>query len=305
VADSLTDDDWQELFKRIETGRCTPFLGAGACDGILPLGADIASDWADRYECPLPYHRKDLARVSQFLAVSRGDEMSPKEELCTELKNCDPPNFDEGDEPHAVLADLPLPVYITTNYDDFMVRALVHRKKDPVQEICLWNSYVVQLVGDQQLSRFVLDAGFEPSVATPVVYHLHGHLGIPESMVLTETDYVSFLVAWSGRKNMMPPRIQRAFSGASLLFVGYSLEDWTFRVLMRALVSSLEAGLRRISIAVQLVPDKVPEDKVQHAQDYLTTYFDTLFKVSVYWGTAREFARELSERWRAYRDHEA
>ena len=304
MPDSLTEDDWTELLKRIDSGKCTPFLGAGACHGSLPLGADIASDWADKYDCPLPYHREDLARVAQFLAVTRNDDMSPKEELCARFRNCDPPNFDEADEPHAVLASLPLPVFVTTNYDDFMVRALAHRQKEPVQEMCLWNSYVVKLVQERQLSRLVLETGFEPTMANPVVYHLHGHFGIPESMVLTETDYVSFLVAWSKRKDMIPPRIQRAFSGASLLFVGYSLEDWTFRVLMRALVSSLEAGLRRVSVAVQLVPETVPQEKQQHAQDYLRSYFHTLFKVSVYWGTAREFAGELAGRWRRFREND-
>jgi len=302
MAHSLTEDDWKQLLKRIDIGKCTPFLGAGACHGTLPLAADIARDWADEYDCPLPYHREDLVRVAQFLAVSQRDDMRPKEELCAKLVSCDPPDFDEADEPHGVLADLPLPVYITTNYDDFMLRALAHRNRDPVREICVWNSYVAQLVEEQQLSRFGLEGGFEPTVATPVVYHLHGHFAIPESMVLTETDYVSFLVEWSKRKNMIPPRVQRAFSGASLLFVGYSLEDWSFRVLMRALVSSLEAGLRRVSVAVQLVPDKVPEEKQEHAQNYLTSYFDSLFKVSVYWGTAREFAADLARRWRRFRE---
>ncbi len=302
MADSLTKDDWTELLKRIDDGRCTPFLGAGACHGILPLGPDIASDWAKKYDCPMPDHRDDLARVAQFMAVNRKDEMSPKEELCALLKDCDPPNFGEADEPHAVLANLPLPVYVTTNYDDFMARALERQNKEPVQEVCLWNSYVEKLVESQQLSRLVDGGGFEPSVANPVVYHLHGHLGIPESMVLTETDYVSFLVAWSKRENMIPPRIQRAFSGASLLFVGYSLADWSFRVLMQALVSSLEAGLRRVSVAVQLVPDEVPEGKQQSAQDYLIRYFESVFKVSVYWGTARQFATDLAKRWSAFRN---
>ena len=34
------------------------------------------------------------------------------------------PDFRAPSEPHAVLADLPLPIYMTTNYDDFMVKAL-------------------------------------------------------------------------------------------------------------------------------------------------------------------------------------
>ena len=47
-ANGLNDDDWDMLLQRIKSGSCTPFLGAGACAGTLPLGADVARKWADR-----------------------------------------------------------------------------------------------------------------------------------------------------------------------------------------------------------------------------------------------------------------
>ena len=84
----------------------------------------------------------DLIRVAQFVAVTK-DDMIPKEEICKKikelLKEVTPKYFETPDELHGVLADLPLPVYITTNYDDLMVRALKSRGKTPVQEICRWN----------------------------------------------------------------------------------------------------------------------------------------------------------------------
>src|SRR5215831_21358680 len=50
--------------------------------------------------------------------------MFPKEELANSFKKCAPPDFSARDEPHSVLSKLPLPIYMTTNYDDFMIRAL-------------------------------------------------------------------------------------------------------------------------------------------------------------------------------------
>ena len=41
-----------------------------------------------------------------------------------------------------MLARLPLPVYITTNYDEFMVQALSGQHKDPKRELCQWNELV-------------------------------------------------------------------------------------------------------------------------------------------------------------------
>ena len=65
---ALEENDWNTLLRRIKVGKCTPFLGAGACAGTLPLGSMIAQDWAKKHGYPLE-DCKDLVRVAQFLAV--------------------------------------------------------------------------------------------------------------------------------------------------------------------------------------------------------------------------------------------
>jgi hypothetical protein len=254
MANTLKESDWKILLRRIRKGKCTPFLGAGACCSRLPLGSEIAKTWAEEFKYPLDDCR-DLARVAQFLAVQY-DPMFPKEEILERFfKAVAPPDFGDPDEPHAVLAGLPLPVYMTTNYDDFMAQALESRHKDPRRELCCWN----ELVKDEP-SIFASAPGFDPTPANPIVFHLHGHNEVPESLVLTEDDYLDFLVNISRDHDLLPPRIQRAMAEASLLFVGYSLADLNFRVIFRGLVTSTERALRRISVTVQLpVPRAMDE----------------------------------------------
>lgn len=127
-------------------------------------------------------------------------------------------------------------------------------------------------------------------MANPVVFHLHGHDEVPESLVLTEDDYIDFLVNISRRMDLLPARIQQAMTGASLLFIGYRLADMDFRVLFRGLVESLDRSLRRVSVAVQLPPQDAEQKK------YWVDYFDEM-KVRVYWGDAKKFATELQDRW--------
>ncbi len=276
--------NWNLLLSRIESGNCTPFLGAGAAAGTLPLGAEIARRWADESGYPLS-DIADLARVAQFIAV-HDDPMAPKERLCAELKKHALPDFANEDEPHAALADLPLSVFVTTNYDDFMLEALRSKGKDPKREICRWNSSPT--VAD--VPR-VLDPGFVPTPASPVVFHLHGHFDVPDSLVLTEDDYLDFLVAISRDDGLLPHQIQKALAGASLLFLGYRLADWDFRVIHRGLVMAGEQSLRRLSVNVQLPPADHP------SREYLERYFGAM-NVQVYWGKASDFARELRERRR-------
>jgi hypothetical protein len=205
-----------------------------------------------------------------------------------QLKEVTPKYFGTPDEPHGVLADLPLPVYITTNYDDFMVRALESRGKTPIQEYCRWNKRIMQ--------SKPMSSDFDPTPEKPLVYHLHGFYEVPESLVLTEYDYLDFLAAISSNKKLLPPRIQKAFTDSSLLFLGYRIADWDFHVLFRILAAYLEISTRRKHLSVQLVPGGVSETQKEKAQKYLDRYFEDLH-IKVYWQDCREFAAELRTRW--------
>src|SRR5262245_64077728 len=72
--------------------------------------------------------------------------MWPKEAIIKEFKKrveeVGPPDFNNPLKPHSFFADLPVPVYLTTNYDDFMEPALRNRKRDPQQALCRWNDYL-------------------------------------------------------------------------------------------------------------------------------------------------------------------
>jgi hypothetical protein len=282
----VRDQDWDLLLLRIKRGKCTPFLGAGACAGTLPLGGDVAAGWASRYGYPLE-DRHDLPRVAQFIGITQEDAMFPKDLLREEFDGLGPPDFARHGEPHGVLAQLPLPIYMTTNYDDFMTQALAARAKEPAREICRWNRSPALRTEPSALGN-----GLVPNARTPVVFHLHGHFGVPESIVLTEDDYLDFLVAISQDANLLPHEIQKALAGSTLLFVGYRLADWSFRVVHRGLVMAGEDALRRLSITVQLPP-------AETEQAYLDKYFQAM-SVRVFWGTAEEFMAELRGRWEAF-----
>ncbi|HEX8290953.1 MAG TPA: SIR2 family protein [Pyrinomonadaceae bacterium] len=326
-AGRLSDWDWAQLIKRIEDGKCTPFLGAGVNYGLLPLGATIARDWATTYQFPLR-ESHDLARVAQFLALTR-ERALPKELVQSMLeqrmrdlyRGPNPPDFTVPNHPLGVLAALPLPTYITTNYDDFMYRALrANRRRRAAVEICTWATYLKgmgsvvypDLNDDRTVprpaefdfteSKFNSAPVFKPNADNPVVYHLHGHYSLIESMVLTENDYLDFLVNMSRDQKLLPGQITSALTSASLLFMGYSLADPNFRVLFRGLLHPM-AETRRLSVAIQLRPSDLAqtdegrdENFEERALNFLEKYFEDL-KIKVFWGTAEEFAAELWRRW--------
>jgi len=298
MPDKLSEEDWELLITRIKKGECTPFIGAGACFGTIPTAARIAADWAGKVGFPFD-DCTDLAKVAQFISV-KSDAIRPKEMFIEEFKDVAPPNFDDPYEPHRVLADLPLPVYITTNYDDFLFRALSRteyapgQKKTPQRELCKWN----QEIGGGRLNARKRAPRLDGSIQSPIIFHLHGNMEHADSMVLTEDDYLDFLIKIGKDDTLLPRNIEQAFTSTSLLFVGYSLNDWNFRVLFRSVVSYLEISTRRVHISVQLSPLKetASAEQKKNAEEYLNRYFENL-KIRVYWGDAKAFAKELREHW--------
>lgn len=299
----MNEEDWKVLLARIKEGKCTPFLGAGVNYGVLPLGGEIAREWATQDAFPLR-SSEDLAGVAQFIAVKYGDPMYPKDRILARLKGEKKPDFSQADnrlECLRALAELPLPVYLTTNYDDLMVQALRHADppKNPRREVCRWHRGLRPVA-----SVFGAATRYTPDHANPVVFHLHGSDEYSNSLVLTEDDYLDFLVSISRNQKILPPRIQEALTDASLLFIGYRLRDINFRVIYRGLVQSMDGSQRRLSVTVQVKPPEEHAGDPAAAEKFLTDYFGEM-KVRVYWGTAREFAKELRDRWTKLSDSSA
>jgi hypothetical protein len=299
---------WKTLIGKIRAGRCTPILGAGAAFPALPLAKDLAEELLRDEEVATgksapPIDRTDLAKVTEYIAVKRYDNVWPKdrtteklrEHLKKYLKKPESLDLKSPDEPHRTLAALRLPIYLTTNYDDFMYNALKESGVDPVREVARWNSELLKDVESE------FDSGYEPSKDRPLVFHLHGHWDRPESMVATEDDYLDFLVNISrdlatsptdpSKKAILPTRVRRALTGSTLLFLGYSLADLNFRVILRGLVGSLSASARQLNLSVQYCSGERGELEM-----YTEEYFGHTLNIHVFWYSAREFCQELNAR---------
>jgi SIR2-like protein len=288
----MSDADWNFLLGRIKAGRCTPFLGAGASSDLYPLGSQLAKEWATQYQYPLD-DAYDLARVAQFVAVTE-DRMTPKDKIQEKFDEIQLPDFASPSDPHHILAALPFPIYITTNYDDSMIKALQARQKDPKLELCRWNS----TVRENEKSVFDVDKNYVPTPANPLVFHLHGHYKVPESLVLTEDDYLDFLINITRDEELLPLCVRGAMTRSTLLFLGYKIADWDFRVLFRRIVGYLTISQGRRHISIQLAPEHegIPKEKQEKVQRYLEDYYSS-DKVRVYWGKYRDFTEELRIRW--------
>jgi hypothetical protein len=133
----------------------------------------------------------------------------------------------------------------------------------------------------------------------PLVYHLFGHFEEQESLVLSEDDYFDWLTAWVQRAaTVVPTPVQKSLTSRSLLFLGFELDDWDFRVVFNAIKSF--AGnpqlRRRKHAGVQLSPE-APLIEPDAAQEYLESYLGKT-NVTIYWGETADFLREFRDQVR-------
>ncbi|GAA4573708.1 hypothetical protein GCM10023193_68120 [Planotetraspora kaengkrachanensis] len=279
------------MVNQVRSGDCLPFLGAGACSGTIPNARDLSRRYADQYGYPFD-DDMDLARVMQYALTEIRDPVDLKVELCRFFGMCGYPPSTDLAEPHSLLASLPISTFLTTNYDDFLAVALRRVGKRPQVELSRW----------WDILNHPVDPPLEATVESPLVYHLHGNCRNPLSMVLTESDYLTYMVnivefpASTGR-SLLPPVVLEAMSNKPLLFIGYSLQDWTFRVLFHGLARTTPRQNQRRHVSVQLMPrvNGGARDAEQKARRYLEHYLNG-WNISIFLGSASDFCAQLRAR---------
>ena len=294
----MDETAWETLVESIVAGSCTPFLGAGVALPQLPSGGALARDLAHEFDYPLK-DAENLPRVSQYLATSRQPDFARRavrDRIQAGQDGHDAEHPSEVPANFVRLAGLHLPIYITTNYDDFMARAVRARTQKAARvEICRWHDRLVDSLGKYRRD--------EPTEDDPLVFHLHGHLETPESLLVTEDDYIDFMVSLANRGPkdvpVLPHWVRRALARTSLLFIGYGLEDWNFRVLMRHLMKQqkVQQSDQAFSLSIQLPPDEdfVEPKQREEAKEFLSKYLGTT-AIHVHWVTAEHFLTELDRR---------
>jgi hypothetical protein len=327
---------WLSLKTAIEKGQCVPILGSGLADGVFGSRREIARRWAEAYRFPLaPHDRDDLPQVAQFLTVTQGwgATIATLEEqiragLLRRYRGEPPPELTSDatlsaisaavgkqqresneTEPHRVLAGLPLPIYVTTNPDNLLRDALLEAGKKPRVELFRWSANPdiewPPSMSDQESPAY--DPAYRPSQEEPLIYHLFGNLDYPDTLVLTEDQYFDFLKrAGDAEKvreggvldpNNFRTDVLAALARSALLFVGFQMDDWDFRMLFRSDVIRREGDRARryFNVGVQVSPEEGRFLEVEAARDYLDTYLKAeSANISIFWGNAEDFVAALA-----------
>ncbi len=304
---------WRAIVSSVRQSRFIPIVATGVSAHIVGSSGEIADRLSARHGYPLAAHeRRDLAKVTQFLSVDQSRKFALDEvlnqvrqqimERYPDLAGSEqlslPKLLDavlarnQDNDPFHILAQLPAPIYITASWTPQLLKALKTAERKPVPLLCNWRP-----TQDNHPAEPIFDD--EPTPAEPVVYHVYGVLGKPNSLVLTEDDYFDFLIAASEYK-LMPTVVRGYLTRSTLLFLGFRVNDLSFRALFRLIMN--QAGCQQLRnfahVGVQIDPEEHSLSHIESARRYLEDYFESGVgapPISIYWGSAEDFLVELSQ----------
>jgi len=264
MALDLVDDVVDIVAGRVSRQRCILFLGAGAhapppdqsrfdyaVEDRPPIGAALSQKLAADCHLSERFPKEDpsnLQRVALFYEIARS-----RHQLVDAVKGA----VQTGKRPSPMLralAELDFPLVITTNYDQLFENALIAVGKQPRVAVYTPNLERTTDYGD-------------PTVESPVVFKIHGDILHPETVVITDEDYIQFVLRMSSKEPYDPVSLTLKYhlTNWPTLFVGYSLLDYNLRLLFKTLRWKIDAASMPDMYSVDYHPDPLIFD-VWHNQ---------------------------------------
>jgi len=248
--------------------KCILFLGAGVHapppDGSpftypeeqrLPLGPALSERLAR--DCHLAEHLPDedprnLQRVALCYQIVCGG----RQPLVNEIRNA----VQVGKQPSPMLralATLDFPLVITTNYDQLFEMALAGKQP----RVSVYSPEPQPTVDYR-----------DPTPESPIIFKLHGDISRPESLVVTDEDYIQFVLRMNDKDpyDPIPLNLKYFLTNWTTLFVGYSLLDYNLRLLFKTLRWRVDPANRPETYSVDYAPDPLVFDVWDKQEHYVT-----------------------------------
>jgi hypothetical protein len=244
----------EQIADAIRKQQCILFLGAAvhapppedsdydypeACRP--PLGSALSRSLAEMCALGTRFPDEDpenLQRVALFYEIDRS-----RRQLVEAIRQA----VHVGKKPSPVLralAELDFPRAISTNYDQLFESALRAAGKDPRVSV-----YTPAREPTRDFPN--------PTAESPILFKIHGDIDREESIVVTDEDYIRFLLRMSDKDpyDPVPLKLKADLTEWTTLFVGYSLLDYNLRVLFQALRWSIDPAYRPEMFSVDFSPD--------------------------------------------------
>jgi hypothetical protein len=268
LATSETGQVLKVVSEAVRKRRCILFLGAGVhappperspftypSQQRPPFGAALSRQLAQECDFGTRFPGEDVGNLQRVALAYEIDRS--RGQLVDKIRGA----VDAGRQPSPMLralASLDFPLVITTNYDGLFERALRDVGKQPRVSIYKPESAPT--------------TDFEDETAqSPVIYKLHGDIAHRESLVVTDEDYIQFVLRMSDKEpyDPIPLSLKHFLKRWTTLFIGYSLLDYNLRLLFKTLRWRIDPAKVPDTYSVDSQPDALILDVWQSQRRYV------------------------------------
>lgn len=269
----------------VRSGRCILFLGSAVHapppersrfvypkEQRPPLGTALSVSLAKTLELSELYPDEDptnLQRVALIYEIH-----NERAALVKAIRK----EVHIGKQPSPVvraLATLDFSRIVTTNYDHLLEIALHAAGKDP--RLSVYNPSRSEPTSDPPSPT--------PDDPDPIVYKLHGDIDSPETVVVTDEDYIHFLYRMLDKQpyDPIPLKLRADLTEKTTLFVGYSMQDYNFRLFFKTLRWGTDPANLPEMYSVDYKPDPVIRKVAEGAASGQGSYSKVKFVVQDVW----------------------
>ena len=247
---------YRDIARAMVDGLLLPFIGPGVMAGeaatatlkYLPSSDELSRRLAESAHLGVPAAHEHLTEIATYYEAKEG-----RLKLRSRLEELFGPEASEqASIPllYTLLAKIRRPqLIITTNYDTLLERAFLEQGtpydlvvypasdlKELANAVLWWPHSKRQTRKPEQQSPQELKVN--PKTTT-VIFKMHGSIQRDsdhrwDGTVITEWDYVQ-LLSRGGGESAIPPVLSEHIKDRALLFLGFSLHDWSSRAVLRRL----------------------------------------------------------------------
>lgn len=264
----------EELAEALREERCLIFLGAGASisqdDPDLPTANELSKTLAKK--CHLEWHEYiPLSTIAFYYEFFRS-----RDSLNSFLKKeIDNPNIQPTSTIEhliqiiKVLENKNKKIFVvTTNYDQHFERAYEKEFKRRPGVIIYSGGRDPNDKSAKLHQGLDKDQEFWLPQKPTYLYKMHGCISqaTEQNLVITEEDYINFLtnaLSYDENKRILH-YLRGQIALSSILFVGYSLSDWNFRVIFKATAEG--KGTKSFAVQYHKPPNNDPASQLKETQ---------------------------------------
>lgn len=284
---SPSDNFLNYVAEKVAQNECILFLGSAVHvpspekskytytkNQCPPIGSELSRHLASK--CGFPGDDWwNLQRVSQYYEST----LKSRFMLVEEIKNA--VYKDKTVSPVLrALASLGFPIVITTNYDDLYEKALSEMALKEGKSGAAPHEYDVSIYSPNNSVQLKTgDCCATPSQNRPYILKIHGDIAKPESIVITDEDYIQFVLRMSDKHPFHPvgKNVLAYLNKWITLFIGYRLTDYNLRLLFKTLRWKMDAAQIPPTYAVDRDPDSLIRDVWENQRRYITFIVEDLW----------------------------